>query len=157
MRIYITGSAGSGKSTYANKLSKEFNVPVYRTDDLYNSKEKRMFTIQEIKGTINTDSDWIIEGAYYIPEYVRVADKVIYTKVGTLKTVYRILKRWFVDRDVRNKFSFLSTIKLCFTTVRDMFTSEEIDLKTNQAGHYREKERYNLCRENAKKFVVVKG
>lgn len=155
MRIYITGSAGSGKSTYANKLSKELNIPVYRTDDLYNSKEKRMFSIQKIKETIDIDSDWIIEGAYYIPGYVKAADKVIYIKIGILRTVFRILKRWFKDSEVRKKFGFLSTIKLCFTTVRDLFTSEDIDLKTNKAGHYKEKNRYNLCKENARKFVVV--
>ena len=93
MKIYITGSAGSGKTTYANKVAGELKIPLYKTDDFYNEKEKRMFTVEEIKKVVKIDSDWIIEGAYYIPEYVKAADKVIYLQIGVLETVSRILKR----------------------------------------------------------------
>ncbi|MGI5897562.1 MAG: hypothetical protein ACOX6Q_00130 [Candidatus Dojkabacteria bacterium] len=155
MKIYITGSAGSGKSTYAKKLSEKLKIPVYRTDDFYEEKEKRMFTGKEISEVVDIDSDWIIEGAYYIPKYVRAADKVIYIRIDILKTVFRIFKRWFSDVEIRRKFSLLDTIKLCFTTVRDRYTSEGIDVKTNIPRHYKEKDRYNLCKKNAKEFVEL--
>lgn len=155
MKIYITGSAGSGKSTYAKKLSEKLKIPVYRTDYFYEEKEKRMFRGKEISEVVDIDSDWIIEGAYYIPKYVRAADKVIYIRIGVLKTVFRIFKRWFTDKDIRNKFSLFNTIKLCFTTVMDKYSSEGVDLKTDIPKHYKERDRYNLCKKNAKEFVEL--
>jgi adenylate kinase family enzyme len=157
MRIYITGSSGAGKSTYAKKLSKEFNIPMYRTDDLYNSIEERMFTLEEIEKRIPINSDWIIEGAYYIPKYIRIADKVIYIKVGKLKTVSRISGRWFKEKEIRSKFSFLSTLRLVYTTLRDIYASENIDVNTKTPRHYKERDRYNLCKANAREFVIKKG
>jgi adenylate kinase family enzyme len=155
MKIYITGSAGSGKSTYANNLQKELNIPLYSTDDLYDSSTKQMFSLKKIMNTIPIDSDWIIEGAYYIPKYIRAADKVIYIKIGFLKTIFRILKRWFKDKSLREKYSFLKTLKLVFTTVRDKNKREDIDLNTNISGHYTDKNRFELCKANAKKLIVL--
>lgn len=157
MKIYITGSSGSGKTTYSKKLSQELKIPVYSTDNLYNERENRMFDIKEIKRTINIDSDWIIEGAYYIPEYLRAADRVIYIRIGVLKTLLRIFRRWFCDNEIRRRYSLFDTIKLCFTTVRDMHSSEGIDLKTSISRHYKERDRYNLCKENARELIVMKG
>lgn len=157
MKIYITGSSGSGKSTYANRLSKELGIPLFKTDDLYNSNKKRMFTMEEIEETIPIESDWIIEGAYYIPKYIKSADKVIYLKIGKLKTVLRILGRWLRDKEIRSKFSFLSTLKLIYTTLRDMDICENIDINTKIARHYSEKDRYNLCKTNAKEFLIING
>jgi len=156
MKIYITGSAGSGKTTYANKVAGELKIPLYKTDDFYNEKEKRMFTVEEIKKVVKIDSDWIIEGAYYIPEYVKAADKVIYMKIGLLKAIYRIFKRWFTDVQTRKRFDFWSTIKLCFTTIKDRYSSEGIDLNTDIPRHYKEKDRFNLCKANAKKLIVIR-
>ena len=156
MKIYITGSAGSGKTTYANKVAGELKIPLYKTDDFYNEKEKRMFTVEEIKKVVKIDSDWIIEGAYYIPEYVKAADKVIYLQIGVLETVSRILKRWFSNPEIRKKFSFVSTVKLCFTTIKDRYSSEGIDLNTDIPRHYKEKDRSNLCKANAKKLIVIR-
>ncbi len=157
MKIYITGSSGSGKTTYANKVAKELKIPVYRTDDFYNETEKRMFTAEEIKKVVKIDSDWIIEGAYYIPEYVKAADKVIYMKIGLLKAIYRIFKRWFTDVQTRKRFDFWSTIRLCFITVGRSLTSDGVDIDTDIPSHYKEKDRYNLCKANAKKLEVIKG
>lgn len=157
MRIYITGSAGSGKTTYARQLQEELDLPLFSTDDLYDSVRKSMHSKGEILKRIPLDSHWIIEGAYYMPEYIRSADKVIYIKIGYLKTVYRILNRWLKNRELRKKYTFLQTLKLVYTTIRDKRKSEDIDLDTQMSSHYTEKDRYRLCKGNSKKFVVIKG
>lgn len=155
MKIYITGGAGSGKTTYAKKLSAELGVKLYSTDDFYNIEKKRMFNLKEIKDLIPINSDWIIEGAYYIPEYIEAADKVIYFRISVMKTVYRIMNRWFKSKDLRKKFSFFETLRLVYTTIRDMYISDGVNMNTPKQRHYREKDRYLLCKENAKVLEIV--
>lgn len=155
MRIYITGSSASGKTTYAQKISKKLNIPVIHTDDLYNPSDKRMFTIDEIKSLVPIGNNWIIEGAYYIPEYINVADKVIFLKVSGFRTVFRILRRWLTNKEIRNKFNFFSTLKLCYTTVRDLYSTDNIDIRTEQQKHYKNTDRYNLAKKHAKEFVEI--
>ena len=43
MKIHIIGSSGSGKSYFAEKLSKKFNIPHYYLDDI---EWKRKYDIE---------------------------------------------------------------------------------------------------------------
>ncbi|HRI05693.1 MAG TPA: hypothetical protein PLV59_01980 [Candidatus Dojkabacteria bacterium] len=155
MKIYLTGSSGSGKTTYAKKLAELTGVSLYSTDDFYNEKDKRMFTLDEIMAVVPIDSDWVIEGAYYIPEYIKAADKVIYIRIGPIKTAWRIVKRWMQNNDLRKKFTLSETLKLVYTTVRDMYISDDVDLNSPEQRHYKERDRYLLCKNNAKVLEVL--
>lgn len=154
MRIYITGSSGAGKTTYARTLAKGLKIPLFSTDDFYNDSTKTMYTIDQINNVVSIDSDWIIEGAYYIPDYIRNADKVVYIKSSWISSLFRIWKRWLKDEDLRKKFGFFRTVLLSYTTVKDFFISDGVKLNTNIPKHYMEKDRYNLCKYNAKVFEV---
>ncbi len=154
MRVYITGSAGVGKTTYADELQGNLSIPLYHTDDLYDSKKNLMFSLDRIKKKIPLESDWIIEGSYYMPEYVRNADVVVYLKSNLWVSMWRIFKRWFKDKELRKRFGLLSTLRLMLSTITGRFDAENVSLDTDKCGHYTEKDRYNLCRYNAKKFLV---
>ena len=49
------------KTTYANKVAGELKIPLYKTDDFYNEKEKRMLLLKRLE-SCRDDSHWIIEG-----------------------------------------------------------------------------------------------
>lgn len=72
-KIYISGGPGSGKTTYAKKLSQELNIPCFDLDkvkwinrpnafNLRRSKEERLALLNKI---LSENKDWILEGVYF--------------------------------------------------------------------------------------------
>lgn len=155
MRIFISGSPGAGKTTYAKKLAQEHAVPLFHTDDLWNNQENRMLTHEEISRAIPLDGNWIIEGAYYLPDYIRQADKVIYFRITPLQAVIRILKRWTQDKKFRATCSFSRLLALLHTTFWGFFLTDHIPSETNIAKHYKERDMFRLISANAKKVEIL--
>lgn len=104
MKILIIGCVGSGKSTYAKKLSKELNIKRYEIDSIvHDDIENRKRTEEEQKNIIdkiNKNESWIIEGTlrknlYYLLE---MADKIIF-----IDTPYNVRKRRIIKRFIKQK------------------------------------------------------
>jgi len=158
MKIFITGRAGGGKSTLARKLAQQHHLHHYETDILaYDEKANRMKTDAELDKVINISQDnWIIEGAYIIPKYIKAADKVIYVKPEIVKSLYRILKRYFTTPSVRKQYSFFNTLRLCKTTIEDEFRKSSMKAENIKSGFYTEVDRLAIVKTLAKKIEFVK-
>lgn len=104
MKILIIGTVGTGKTTLAKKLSKQYNIKYYEIDSIVhddNNKIKRTSKQQdEIIEKINNNVDWIIEGVlrknlYYLLE---LADKIIYLDISKKVRNRRILIRYIKQK-----------------------------------------------------------
>jgi adenylate kinase family enzyme len=78
-RWYITGGAGSGKTTLAADLAARLGIPHYDVD----------------RGELpaHTDDEWIVEGAHIwaMDRFVEDADKVVWLDLRPRVTIRRIL------------------------------------------------------------------
>ena len=103
-KIYISGGPGSGKTTYAKKISQELGIPHFDLDDIkwinqinYVNKERPKEERLSLRDKILTENDnWVIEGIYtkdWIIPMLEQADKIIIMKPSTLTRQYRIIKR----------------------------------------------------------------
>ncbi len=104
MKILIIGTVGTGKTTLAKKLSKQYNIKYYEIDSIVhddNNKIKRTSKQQyEIIEKINNNADWIIEGVlrknlYYLLE---LAEKIIYLDTNKKVRNRRILIRYIKQK-----------------------------------------------------------
>jgi len=105
-KIFISGGPGSGKTTYAKKLSLKMGISHFDLDDIkwadgenkFNHerpKEERLFLRDKI---LSENNDWIIEGVYvkdWIIPILEQADRIIILKPATWVRQYRIIKRSF--------------------------------------------------------------
>lgn len=94
MKIHITGNAGSGKTTLANKLSHELGLDVFGLDVIVWQegwkKSSPEFKAAKIDDLISLEN-WIIEG---VSDQVRdVADIVIFLDVNRAISYWRCSKR----------------------------------------------------------------
>ena len=82
-KILVVGCVGSGKSTYAKKLGKKLNIPVYGIDEIVHDDVKGIRrSLDEQKRLINevdSNDKWIIEGALREELYflLDMADQII--------------------------------------------------------------------------------
>ena len=66
-KIIIIGCSGSGKSTFARKLSAKINIPLYYLDMIWYKPDKTTLTKKEFDEQLGAllDKDmWIIDGNY---------------------------------------------------------------------------------------------
>ena len=102
-RIWIAGSAGSGKTTLSNLLGKKFNIPVYHRDlvtwdenDNIRSEEEQVLMLKEI----TKKETWIFDGARFTASRVdgRLdrCDTIIYMNLNRFLCLYRGLKRAYL-------------------------------------------------------------
>ncbi|TQR17492.1 DNA topology modulation protein FlaR [Psychrobacillus vulpis] len=105
MKIYIVGSVGSGKTTFARRLSKTLDLPHYETDnfvwqrnkggDIRNSEEMR----NELFQKVILQEKWIIEGVHigWTEAAIEVADNILFLDVPIQKRKWRIIKRYILQ------------------------------------------------------------
>ncbi|GKU83087.1 DNA topology modulation protein [Niallia sp. NCCP-28] len=102
-KVHIIGSVGSGKTTLARVLSKQYGQPYYELDnvvwkrgelrDVRRTDEERDAYLDEIVKT----KRWIIEGSQYhnwVAKSFQHADIVILLDTPYLVRKYRITKRY---------------------------------------------------------------
>ena len=66
-KIIVIGSPGTGKSTFATKLHKCINIPLFHLDLIWHKKDKTNITrdeFDELLETILKKDKWIIDGNY---------------------------------------------------------------------------------------------
>ena len=98
MRINVVGTSGSGKSTFAKRIAKQFNAPYVQLDELHwkanweASSDKEFFP--KLEKALLPDR-WILDGNYTrtIPIKWKRVQMVVYLDLPFHIVFYRIVKR----------------------------------------------------------------
>ncbi|MCD5322426.1 MULTISPECIES: DNA topology modulation protein [Pontibacillus] len=103
-RVIVIGSPGAGKSTFSKRLGRLVNEEVYHLDQLFwlpgwvMRERDEFIALQE---EVMNQASWIIDGNYGGTLGVRLekADTVIWIDPPRKVCLYRILKRYFLNRN----------------------------------------------------------
>ena len=139
-KIYIIGPVGSGKTTFATKLSEITNIKYYELDkvawddDNGNIKRSKEEALKIFKQILKNDS-WIIEdvGRSKFKQGRVDADIIYYIKLSRLKSYYRVVKRWIKQRLGIERYNHPPVIKQLFyyiKTVNTYYKKEKRKLKS---------------------------
>lgn len=102
-RISIIGGPGTGKSTLANNLGRNLELPVYHIDAinyLENWKERDKKERDEIILKKIEESKWIIDGTYKstLENRVSESDLIIFLKYSTIAKLKGIFSRYLKNK-----------------------------------------------------------
>ena len=139
-KIYIIGPVGSGKTTFATKLSKKYGIKYYELDkvswDDDNGNVKRSDKeVQRIFKDILKNKEWIIEdvGRDKFKEGRSEADIIYYIKFSRIKSYYRVTKRWFRQKRGKERYNHppvFSQWIYYISTVNSYYKKEKSKLKS---------------------------
>ncbi len=121
MKINIIGPSCVGKTTLAKYLEKKYELSNLDLDLIMIDHEKKNGVgeisfqkrdkyLPDIKGFMNKNKDWVIEGVYPVKEIFDEADVIIFIKLFFLIPIVRQWKRYFTDEYQRKTYGFLSNI-----------------------------------------------
>ncbi|NOS84377.1 MAG: AAA family ATPase [Ignavibacteria bacterium] len=97
-KILVVGANGSGKTTFAKKLSKILNITHYELDNIFWKPDWMESENAEFRAKVDditqTES-WIIDGNYSRNQDLTIcrADTIIWLDVPYVKMLYRVVKR----------------------------------------------------------------
>lgn len=103
MKISVIGYSASGKSTFSERLSSYFNIPVLHIDTIYfqqgmviNDKKDTEENIRQFM----KQSSWIIDGTYrYLAtERYELAEQLFIFKFNRFKALYGMFRRYLKYR-----------------------------------------------------------
>ena len=102
-RISIIGGPGTGKSTLANNLGKDLNLPVYHLDGIHHLENWKERDKEERDKIIIDKLDkpkWIMDGTYKstLEKRVKASDLIIFLNYSTVAILKGILSRYFKNR-----------------------------------------------------------
>ena len=111
-KIYIIGPVGSGKTTFATKLSKLYNITYYELDkvswdDVHGNVKRSDEEAQKIFKEILKNKSWIIEdiGRDQFKQGRIEANIIYYIKLSKIKSYYRVTKRWIKQRLGKERYN----------------------------------------------------
>lgn len=128
VKILIIGGPGSGKTTFARKLSYRLNMPCFDLDDIFwNNEQGKAFTQKRseeerltlLNTLLNTHRSWIMEGVYtkdWVQPVYEQANHIFYINTNLYLRHIRIIKRYLTQiihpQEQKHKGSFYSLIQL---------------------------------------------
>lgn len=119
MKILIVGTVGTGKTTLAKKLSKQYKIRYYEIDlivydDENNGRKRTIDEQNDIIKKINKNEDWIIEGVLRknLEYLLELADKIIYLNIPKYKRNIRILTRFIKQNLKIEKANYKPDLKM---------------------------------------------
>lgn len=118
MKILIVGTVGTGKTTLARKLSKEYNIKYYEIDSIVhddvNKKKRTPQQQNEIISNINKEDGWIIEGVLRenLEYLLEIAEKIIYLDIPKNIRNKRILTRYIKQKIGIEKSNYKPNIEM---------------------------------------------
>lgn len=119
MKILIIGTVGTGKTTLAKKLSKQYKIRYYEIDlivydDENNGRKRTIDEQNDIIKKINKNEDWIIEGVLRknLEYLLELADKIIYLNIPKYKRNIRILTRFIKQNLKIEKANYKPDLKM---------------------------------------------
>lgn len=109
MRLYITGSVASGKSTLGEQISKITSIPCTHLDNIIHEKaaDTALGNVKRSDENINKEFYSVINNENYIIEDtgrerfidgMKNADKIIVLDISLSVRKYRIFNRWIRQR-----------------------------------------------------------
>ena len=117
-RIFITGIAGSGKTTLARRLASETGYIHLDIDQIRHPRSGVRTDPAEIERAIKAlvhQADWVADGvpASWTKPLLAAADLIIWTDTSGRRSAYQILQRYAVRRIQGNwPFRMRSTLRL---------------------------------------------
>lgn len=133
MKIYIFGSVGSGKTTFAKKISEKLNIDwhevdciVYKVKDNIRVKRTLIEQIEYIK-EIDKNSSWIIEGTYResCDEIIKKSDKIFFLDTSLSLRIFRISFRFIKQKIGIEKYHYKSNLKMLYFMFKWTFDFEK--------------------------------
>ncbi|XFA98897.1 AAA family ATPase [Candidatus Izemoplasma sp. B36] len=98
-RILIIGCPGSGKSTFAKKLSKKLNYPILHLDRIFHIDNYNQISREELKNKIKSfiknNKHFIIDGNYHgtLEFRLKYSDTVFYFNIDTKTCLDNVINR----------------------------------------------------------------
>jgi len=99
-RIYITGAPGTGKTWFAERITKEMGIQFYDMDDISWKKKYTIMRSKEekakiLKKIVDTEK-WIIAGcgSSYIGDLPSRAQEIIILRELLVVEIFRLVKRY---------------------------------------------------------------
>ncbi len=147
-RIYIIGGPGAGKTTFAKKLSKLLNLPIYRSDRMvYSSDFQKKYSKKKQKQKLNVivkKKKWIIEGIYYSDGWtkpvLKKANLIIIIKPLKIISLLRVYKRSKSLIEITPKHTYKDMLYLL-----------------KKAYKYKNKTSLRLIKYHNKKYLILKN
>ena len=107
-KICIIGCSGTGKTTLANNLGKELNLPVYHLDGINyfanwearNKKERDKIILEKA-----AEDKWIIDGTYNstLPQRLKKSDFIIFLDYSQFASITGVIGRFIKNRGKEKK------------------------------------------------------
>ena len=155
-RIWIAGNAGSGKTTLANLISEELDIPAYHRDYITWHEDFTMRTEDEqivlTKNITKTDK-WVFEGARFtaskIDGRLDKCDTIIHLELNRFLCAYRVFRR---ARRKRKRVDLSELDKQPFGLGFLKYVLWEYPNKRNQRERV-----FNLAKEKGIKVIILKS
>ena len=158
-KIYIVGAVGSGKTTFAKKLSKSLDVPYFELDNICwkpdGSGKRNPEEIDQIFLDILNSNAWIIEnvGSDFDKGFEE-ADTIIYLNISKSVVHRRIMIRWLKCKLGIIKKPFRSSIKMLKNEIK--WANKELDSKKKLSKLQSYKEKLEILNEKQVKNYKYK-
>ena len=126
-RIHIIGAPGAGKTTYANKIAKAYNLPLCHLDEIYhdNSGKKTRKRTETERITMASDfakaQNWVSEGASFsdwVNPILKRATEIHIVSPSKIVRVHRLIKRYIKRKLGIEKATYKETLAGLFDGIK---------------------------------------